>query len=89
MGKLVRIWKNKITGELANYQVNDNYISTNLVYDSDSEIVYYKFSEVVTVYSKIIPDQMPTDTKVGFMSPYFSHTGRLCRFTGHSIIECY
>lgn len=81
MGKLVRLWKNTKTGRFVNHKVDDDCVSTNLVYDSKTRIMYYKFSEIVTVDSITFADQKPFDTKVGYMSPYITENGKMCKFT--------
>ena len=87
MGKLMRIYRNSITGELSSYRKDKEYESTNLVFDSDTRAVYYKFSEVVPVYSKNFTEQQPMDTKVGFMCQYINDNGKYCRFIDNKIVE--
>ena len=81
MGKLVRLWKNKKTGKFVNYKVDEDCVSTNLAYDQDTRILYYKFTEVVTVKSITFEEQPSFDTKVGYMSPYITENGKMCKFT--------
>lgn len=81
MGKLLRIWRNTKTGNVINYKADEDCVSTNLVYDQETRIVYYKFSEMVTVYSNTFEEQEPYDTKVGYMSPYITKNGKMCKFT--------
>ena len=44
---------------------------TGLVFDNETKIVYYKFNGPLN----------------GFMSPYFSENGKLCRFIDNQIVE--
>ena len=87
MGRLIRIWKNYISGELSNFKKNEDYGTTEWVYDSETKIVYYKITEVTSVYSKNFDNQEPMDTKVGYMSPYISKNGKYCCFKENSIVE--
>ena len=87
MGNLVRIWKNFITGELASFRKNEEFEPTSLVFDPDTSIIYYKFSEVVPVYSKNFYSQKPMDTKVGYMSAYIGGNGKYCCFKNNKIVE--
>ena len=57
--ELVRIWKDKNTGEFKNSKENEDDEPTKLVYDSGTRIMYYKFEE----------------NGVGYMSPYISSDG--------------
>ena len=84
MGELRRIYQNQRTGELTRRKLGEDWFSTNLVFDADTRIVFYKFSEIVTVNSKV--DQH-TDTKVGFMTPYLGENGYPCCFVDDNIVE--
>ena len=92
MGKqFIRIWRNIETGELSEYKEEYkgkyNYEPTQLVYEIDTRVIFYKFSEIVTVFSKNFEDQIPMDSKVGFMSQYISKNGKYCRFINNKIVE--
>ena len=47
----------------------------NLVYDLNTKIIYYAFTDGNSKYSH------------GFMSPYYSENGKLCRFINGEIQE--
>lgn len=67
----------RITKEDANrmgFDVVDT-VDENLVYDVNTKIVYYAFTDGVSQYSN------------GFMSPYYSENGKLCRFINGEIQE--
>ena len=87
MGNLSRILRNKETGELSEKKINPNYVTTRLVFDSDSRVVYYKFSEITKVESRNYVDQKPMDTRIGFMSPCLGEHGRPCKFINNEIVE--
>ena len=88
MGKCFRrIWQNFITGQLADEKKDQDYDPTNIVFDSETKIIFYKFSEIVPVYSKNFNNQTPMDTKVGYMCPYINEKGKYCRFVDGEIIE--
>ena len=63
-----------------NYPYGD---TTNLVYDSETKVVYYQFSRF-----RDIPT-MGSIGRVGqgYMSPYISENGKFCRFVDNKIIE--
>lgn len=84
-GQLFRIWRDRETGELMSSRRDENSESLNMVFDSITKIVYYKFSE----YHCIICENCDshTDTKIGFLSPYISENGKYCRFIGNEIVE--
>ena len=88
MGKqFIRICKHIGTGKLSDVKVDENYKTTNLVYDIKTKIIFYKFSEITTVTSMNFEEQEPYDTKVGFMCPYISEKGKYCRFEDDKIVE--
>ena len=87
MKKLLRIWENTKNGELSIEKENIDSIPTKLVFDSETKVIYYKLTEITTVYSSVCETQEPKDTKVGFMSPYISENGKYCRFIGNKIVE--
>ena len=80
-GTLKRIWKDKETGKLTNFKAGEEYWPTNLVYDSETGIVYYRFSEVVAFTKRGGANDAPAENKVGFMAPYLNSKGKPCRFT--------
>lgn len=84
MGKLVRLAKNVFTGEIAPKRGFDSdWELLDLVYDTDTYIVYHKFSERVNVKS----GRGMITTKIGYMCPYLGKNGKYCRFEKDQIIE--
>ena len=86
MGNLIRIWKDSISGELSDRKVSYMCDSLDLVFDSETRIVYYKFTEKVAI--KKIGDREITG-KVGYMSPYIGEYGRYCQFIDNKIVEMF
>ena len=84
MGKLLRIWKDSISGELSDKKESYMYDPLDLVFDSETKIVYYKFSEKVTV--KRVGDKEILG-RVGYMTPYIGEYGRYCQFIDNHILE--
>jgi len=71
MGDLARIYRNKRTGELKHKCWPGFGMMTNLVYDLDTKIIYYK--EYQNTHST--------------MCPYISENGKYCRFIDDKIVE--
>lgn len=84
-GKLFRIWKNRKTGELLRSKQNNDCESLNIVFDSNTRVVYYKFSEYTT--SACAQCNSEVDFRVGYMTPLISENGKYCRFIGGKIVE--
>ena len=86
MGKTFRIWKNLETGELRSgiaREMPEGYEPLNLVFDPETRIIYYKFTEAIRFRSGF----EDVETKVGYMSPYYSSNGKLCKFIHNEIVE--
>lgn len=75
---LYRIYKINGTKQLVGVPVPD-CTETELVYDSNTKIVYYKFFEQT-------PKKYANEHN-GFMSPYLGIHGRPCRFINEEIKE--
>ena len=60
-----------------------NCTVTDLVYDTDTKIVYYKFVDESNC-SRI---GKLKNSYVGYMSPYLGYHGRPCRFIDCEIVE--
>ena len=86
MGRFNRIFKHCITGELSDNKKNDDFEPTKMVFDTETQVVFYKFTEVVPVCSNKLPNQQERDTKVGYMCPYIGEHGRNCRFVDKKTI---
>lgn len=84
-GKLFRIWRNRKTGKLQRSWKDTNSESLNLVFDSITRIVYYKFSEFSTMVCENCNSE--ADFRVGYMTPYISENGKYCRFINEEIVE--
>lgn len=84
MGNLVRIWRDVISGELTDKKESLMSEPLDLVFDSETKLVYYKFSE--KVYIKKNGGREIT-SKVGYMSPYIGKYGRHCQFIDNQIVE--
>ena len=76
---LLRIYKIESQEQLVGVPV-PGAIKTDLVFDTDTRIVYYKFEENFSNF-KI------NDKNLGFMSPYLGSHGRACRFINCEIVE--
>lgn len=77
---LQRIYKSKIDGSEQLSRVPSMYCDvTELVFDTETKIIYYKFYEQT-------PNVRIND-HVGFMSPYLGSHGRPCRFIDCEIKE--
>jgi len=64
----------------------DNYpcgYTTNLVYDSETKVVYYQFSR----FSDIPTRGSIARVGEGYMSPYIGPNGKFCRFIDNQIVE--
>ena len=85
MGKLFRIWRDRKTGRLMRSRRDENSESLSIVFDSETKIIYYKFSEYT--YSACACCNAELDTKIGFMTPYLSENGKFCRFINNQIVE--
>lgn len=86
MGKTFRIWKNRETDELRSGKSKEmpvGFEPLDLVFDTETRIIYYKFTEAICFRS----DFEVVETKVGYMSPYLSKNGKLCKFIHNKIIE--
>lgn len=84
MGKFMRIWRDKETKELYDNGWRDaNSESLNIVYDTDTKIIYYKFNEKTELHTC----EEVRLCKVGFMSPYINENGKLCKYEEGQIIE--
>ena len=86
MGKTFRIWKDRETGELRTglaWQMPEGFEPLNLVFDSETKIIYYKFTEAIRFRSGF----EDVETKVGYMSPFYSSNGKLCKFIDNQIVE--
>jgi len=71
MGEIARIYKSKMTGELKHKCCPGFGMSSNLVYDLDTKVIYYKDSK----------------NNDAFMCPYISKNGKFCRFINDQIVE--
>ena len=68
VGELKRIWQDTSTKELVSAEgPKEGLKRTDLVYDAQTKIVYYKCSG---------------RRNEGFMSPYIGPNGKFCRFDG-------
>ena len=80
----MRIWHDKKTDELYdNGWRDENSESLNIVYDTDTKIIYYKFNEKSDIHT----GEEVRLCKVGYMSPYISANGKNCRYENGQIIE--
>ena len=71
MGEVERIFMNKRTGELKHRCFPGFGMQTNLVYDVNTKIIYYK----------------ELDKHNEYMCPYISENGKYCRFIDDKIVE--
>ena len=84
MGRMVRLVRNVYSGEIAPWVGYDPDCELlDLVYDPDTCVVYYKFTEIVNVK----PGKYSTSTKVGYLSPYLGAHGKPCRLERGQIVE--
>lgn len=84
MGKTFRIWKNQ-EGELLSGRASEmpeGCEPLNLVFDTETRIIYYKFTEAIRFRSGF----EDVETKVGYMSPFYSADGKLCKFEDNEIV---
>lgn len=84
MGRLTRLAKNIYTGEIIpKGAFQEDYELLNLVYDDETKLVYYKFSERV---ADVISGRNFRG-KVGYMAPYYGPNGKICRLENGQISE--
>ena len=86
MGSFVRIMKDggdnlysahqSNTGEVAYDLVED----TNLVFDSNTKVIYYNFRSSIYVSGK-------RECYTEHLTPYISENGKFCRFIDNKIVE--
>ena len=85
MGKKFRIWKNRETGELRSgksSEMPEGFEPSDLVFDTETRMIYYKFTE--SIYFRSGFEEV--ETKVGYMSPFYSADGKLCKFEDNEIV---
>ena len=82
MGQLIRIFKDEQGKLYSDVVYNMGQISncpkvkTNLVYDSETKVVYYMFTE----YGGEAGGLHMRSIKIGYLSPYISQNGKYCRY---------
>lgn len=75
MGKLERIYQHYLTEGYCSSEtgIGCYSIPTNLVYDTETKVIYYYPAECHVI--------------IGCMSPYISENGKYCRFVDGKFVE--
>lgn len=64
-----------VCGNISDVSLYEIESENGLVYDKDTRIVYYMIQNGIG------------DLSTGFMSPYYSENGRLCKYENDKIVE--
>ena len=74
MGNFKRLWKNEKTGLYYDVKAITNLVETDLVYNTETKIVYYK------------PKNLDKGVKIAFLTPYKKNNKR-CQYVNKKIVE--
>lgn len=86
MGSFVRILADENDNLYSAHQVNTGEVpynsvkNTNLVFDSYTNVIYYKFTDCVYLTAM-------RNTYTEHLTPYISKNGKFCRFIDNAIVE--